>query len=226
MGKAFERIRWSVLMHSPTGRVAVVDQFERRMATLRQRVVAWVQLVMAFREGHPARLVMVTLTYARVGDYSSGDIRDYIKRLKDKIGDRLLAWAWVAEMQERGAVHYHLVALVENGTRFPMPDKSGMWAKGMSKVQTARTPWYLVKYIGKGHQKDFSRFPKGCRAYGMSIRFGGPEIAAVWRVLSGLKGGEDEPLTEWRYIGSAVTEGYARDVLAARALSYTRSAQT
>jgi hypothetical protein len=35
----------------------------------------------------------------------------------------------------------------------------------MSSVTSARTVFYLLKYTGKEHQKDFDKFPPGCRAY-------------------------------------------------------------
>jgi hypothetical protein len=199
----------------------MVDQFDRRMTTLRKRITAWVDVVEMFRSEHRTRLVMVTLTYREVGDYRPSHINDYIKRLKERLGSRLLAWCWVAEVQERGAVHYHLLVLVTPGTNFPTPDRSRMWRHGMSKIETARSPWYLVKYVGKEHQKDFSRFPKSCRSYGSSVRFAGAAGRDAFRLLSGIVGEKNTPPGEWDYIGSSVTEEYARDILVCRASGYT-----
>jgi hypothetical protein len=104
--------------------------------------------------------------------------------------------------------------MVERGTDFPMPDKSGMWRHGLSKIETARTAFYLVKYVGKGYQKDLSKFPKGCRLYGSSFRVGGVGMRLLWRNLSGLSGEKNELNNEWIFRGAAVTERYARRVLA------------
>jgi hypothetical protein len=56
---------------------------------------------------------------------------------------------------------------VKTGTKVPVPDKSGMWKKGMSRIETARSPFYLVAYLGKEYQKNFDNMPKGCRVFGI-----------------------------------------------------------
>ncbi len=151
---------------------------------------------------------MVTLTYEKSDDYEAGHIRNYVKSLKRKLGKRLLAWAWVAELQRRGAIHYHMTIMMEKGTRFPMPDKSGMWKFGMSKVQKAKSPWYLVKYVGKDHQKDLSKYPKGCRLYATSIRFGGEETRQLYRVMAGL-GNENGHSQNQEYTSAEALTGNA-----------------
>lgn len=100
------------------------------------------------------RLVMVTLTYADVAGWAAGDIRAYMTALRSILRGRLLAYAWVLEVQRRGAPHYHVLLYVRKGTMIPMPDKSGMWRRGSSRVETARTPHYVAKYIGKEYQKE------------------------------------------------------------------------
>lgn len=209
----YERVRWTVLFNELDGRYEVVDVFKSRVEKLRSRIRAWAEITERYREDNPdTRLVMVTLTYARGEDYEAGNIRDYIKKIKRKLGKKLLAWAWVAEVQSRGAVHYHVTVMMPKGTKFPMPDKSGMWKFGMSKVQTARSPWYLVKYVGKEHQKDLARYPKGCRLYATSIRFGGEDIKDLYREMAGLKEVNGKS-GEWMYVGSSITERYARGIL-------------
>jgi hypothetical protein len=198
----------------------MTDMFKSRLWKLRHRILAWAKVVDEWRAGNPARLIMVTLTYADIEGWESGHIRSYMKAMKQKIGDKLLGWAWVCEMQKRRAMHYHILFLVEKGTRFPMPDKSGFWEHGLSQTATARTAFYLVKYVGKEYQKDLTKFPKGCRLYATSIRFGGERERILYQVYSGML--DEKRMTEfryfnkgqWEFVGTAVTEGYAKSVLA------------
>jgi hypothetical protein len=222
--ESYCRVRWTVLRHKTTGEVVIVDAFRKRLEKMRKRIVAWAEIVEPYAKKNRCRTIMVRLSYAKIEDYQAGHIREYLKRCKERLGNKLLAWAWVAELQERGAVHYHVLVVVPKGTKFPMPDVSGMWKQGSSNVQTARAgAWYLVKYVGKEYQKDLSKYPKGCRLYGTSIRFGGDEKRIAYRALSGLLNeSKNGNKGEWFYEGSAVTEGYARGVLEKKARSYTR----
>lgn len=212
MGK-WERRQWAVFHNRETGAWSVTDLYQKRLLAMRQRILAWAEMVKWWRADHPSRMVMVTLTYRRRGDYQAGHIRAYLKAIKQSCGSRLWGWAWVSEVQKRGAVHYHLMLLLQKGTRFPWPDKSGMWPWGMSRVETARSPYYLVTYVGKAYQKDLSKLPKGCRLYGVSIRFGDEVTQNVYRSMAGLQG-SGRGVSDWHYSGAAVTEGYARHVLA------------
>lgn len=86
-------------------------------------------------------------------------IREYLRRR----GYRLYA-VWVAELQERGAVHYHLVLWLPRGVTIPKPDKRGWWAHGTTRIEWARRPvGYLVKYASKAHPQH--HFPKNCRIH-------------------------------------------------------------
>jgi hypothetical protein len=168
--KKWERVRFVGLRNVYTGQVIVIDSFEVRLGRMKSRIIDWASKVDKWRSSNQARLVMVTLTYRRVGDYRPGHIGDYLRNLKKRLGKDLLAFAWVAELQLRGAVHYHVMLLVVGGADIPKPDKHGYWTHGMSKIETARTAYYLVSYAGKKYQKDLSKYPKSCRLYGMSIR--------------------------------------------------------
>jgi hypothetical protein len=53
---------------------------------------------------------------------------------------------------------------------FPYPDEAGLWPYGSTRVEVARSPFYLITYLKKEYQKDFSRFPKGIRAFAVYIR--------------------------------------------------------
>jgi hypothetical protein len=85
--------------------------------------------------------------------------------------DPILAYIWVAETQERGVIHYHVLVLVERGTKIKKPDEAGWWNHGSSKIETARTAFYVCAYIGKEHQKK-GELPKGARVCGAHIKKG------------------------------------------------------
>jgi len=199
--KNFQRKRWAVFVNHQTQKAVVVDVFSKQLLKMRSRIFAWAEVVDDARKyfverGRRTRMVMVTLTYRRVQDYRPGHMNYYLKNLKQMLGDGLLAWAWVAELQERGAVHYHLVLVVFQGTNIPMPDVSHkasngrtykpMWSHGRSNMRTAKTSFYLVTYTGKESQKDLSRYPKGCRMYASSIRALDGFYREVYRHRAGL----------------------------------------
>lgn len=142
------------------------DAKKARIRKLQIRVHAWATLLAEFIKLGSFRLVMLTLTYKRVGQWRPNHIRDFSLRLRRKAGAGLLAYAWVAELQERGAVHYHYLVLCKRGTNLPKPDTSGLWPHGSTRIETARTPYYICKYTGKEYQKS-GRFPKGLRMFGV-----------------------------------------------------------
>jgi len=201
---------------------------------MQKRLHAWASMVLKHREEFPCRLVMITLTYKGVDDWRANDISDFMKNLKQRLDKKLLAFAWVAEMQKRGAVHYHVILLTLKGARIPKPDKSSLWTHGNSRIETARTPFYVLTYTGKEYQKDLSKYPKGCWLYACSIRWGSEDDKALFRILAGLDvvgdaegviaemgEGVVEPVPKtWDekfvYVGSAVTESYAREILVPR----------
>jgi len=224
--KVWTRKRYVGLVNKYTGEVAVIDQFEKRKQLMRLRIVAWAETMKQYRASHETRMVMIGLSYAHDGDYQAGHINLYIKDLKRRLGENLIGFAWVSELTERGRIHYHLVLLVKKGSRIPLPDKSGMWSHGTSSIQTANTPYYLVKYVGKEHQKDLGRYPKSCRLYGVSVRALDVKYRHLYRRLAGLEkpekpytaifkseGWDKKPESAWRYVGTTHTEGYLRDIV-------------
>jgi hypothetical protein len=179
----------------------VIDQFAIRLGKMKTRIFDWAMKVEKWREDNPSRLVMLTLTYRKVGDYKPGHIGNYLRNVKIRLGKNLLAFAWVAELQKRGAVHYHVMLLVKPGTDIPKPDKRGYWVHGMSKIETAKTPYYLATYTGKEFQKDLAKYPKSCRLYAVSIRASMGEIKAGWA-----SGGLNRPIKERTAEGFPVWE--------------------
>lgn len=157
------------MVNTATGKRFKSDAGQSRLARMRRRVVAWSKVAEELQfDGQRMRRVMITLTYKGEGKWQPNHMRDFVKRFKEVLGSGLYALAWCAEMQERGAVHYHLYALVRPRTKIPMPDKSGMWPHGSTQIATGRSFYYLVSYLKKEYQK--AGFPKGCRIFAVYLR--------------------------------------------------------
>jgi hypothetical protein len=123
--------------------------------------------------------VFVTLTYKSQDDWDAKDISkivdNYRKDWKQRLGrpPKHFRYVWVAEMQKRGCIHYHLLLWCPRGKRLPKPDVK-WWKKGYSNIQAVRkgVQGYLSKYLSKGSQPaNFEGkkvyFPKGARIVGM-----------------------------------------------------------
>ncbi len=169
-----------VIRNYKTGEYITLDKREARLSKMRKRVFSWADTLKEYlNETQKFRKVMITLTYKGVEDWQPNHIRDYLKALKRKLGKNLIACAWVSELQKRGAVHYHIILVCQKGTRIPTPDKSRMWKHGMSKIETAKTVYYLCSYLKKYYQKE-GEFPKGMRMYSVWISKGAVEAIALW----------------------------------------------
>lgn len=150
-----------------------VLEFSRRYARVRRmqrRVFAWANTLRPFLEkrGQGFRLVMVRLSYAPEFTWKPNDIRDFMKLVKRKLGSSLIAAAFVGELQRRGEVHYHVLLLVRQGTEIPKPDEAGWWKWGSTRIETARSVYYICSYVSKEYQK-MGIFPKGLRMFSVWI---------------------------------------------------------
>ena len=170
------------MMDPESGELLEVESAVARLSRMRRRVHAWAEVLDQWMQsiGHGWRLVMIGLTYADGDTWKPGDIREYLQELRRCAGDGLGGYAWVAETQARGAIHYHVMALVRAGTDIPLPDKSGMWSHGSSKVKSADSVWYLVTYVGKEYQKG--GLPKGARMFAVWISRGLVGRMGTWRL--------------------------------------------
>lgn len=147
---------------------------EKRVARLKRAVWASGHLHKLSDKGHrPPVCWFVTLTYRGVDDWQAQHIsravelfRQWCRRIKAPC-----RYTWVAELQGRGAVHYHLLAWLPVGVHMPQWDRKlsasrVFWPHGMSNTQKARSGvGYLMKYLSK--LGEFHRFPKGLRLYGI-----------------------------------------------------------
>lgn len=117
----------------------------------------------------------VTLTYRGVDDWQPNHIAQATERYRRwciRNGHRC-RYVWVAELQQRGAVHYHLMCWLPRGVRMPKWDCPTMhkgrecipfWVHGMANRQRAKQGIaYLMKYLSK--MGKYHTFPKGCRTH-------------------------------------------------------------
>lgn len=111
---------------------------------------------------------MVTLTYRGVDDWRGdhmGTFMTHVRKWCNRQGFKC-RYVWVAELQTRGAIHYHVALWVPKGTHVPHPDSQGWWPHGMTNVIKARhAAGYLMAYLKKGSHDG--AFPKGSRRYGV-----------------------------------------------------------
>jgi len=151
-----------------TGDSWVVDANKARLSRMRRRVRSWAgALSDVLSDGRRYRKVMITLTYRPGVDWEPGQIRAFMKRVRRSLGRGLVGYAWVAEMQRRGVVHYHVLLVVRRGVRIPKPDSAGWWSHGMTRIETARSLFYILTYTGKEYQK--AGYPKGLRLFAVWV---------------------------------------------------------
>lgn len=133
------------------------------------------------------RIWMQTLTYSGDNrDWRPEHISQYVAQLRrwhaSRTGSAAVRYAWVAELQKRGVIHYHVIVWLEGGLTPPKADKAWvfkskrlgnsvqapMWPHGMTNRLKSTAPVaYLMKYASKVEQKNVGNFPYGARIHGM-----------------------------------------------------------
>lgn len=110
---------------------------------------------------------MLTLTYRDVDAFEPCHISLLVKHIRQWLqrrGYRML-YVWVAELQQRGALHYHVLIWLPKGLTLPKPDKQGWWSHGSTRIEWAKRPiGYLCKYVSKLDIEG--GLPKGARLHG------------------------------------------------------------
>jgi len=169
------RKRWLITLKTPQGDKIKVDSFKSRQHRLVTCIHSYVDYMKPIAELEGLQMKMITLTYAKASDWRPNHIRDFNSWLRRTLGDKMFSYSFVAELQKRGAIHYHLIVYTRQGVKIPCPDlPSGRknfipWTWGFSKIETARVPQYLASYVSKEHQKDYYRFPKNARGFGVWV---------------------------------------------------------
>jgi hypothetical protein len=109
----------------------------------------------------------VTLTYVGLNDWRPNHLSRCLKVVRKWCAKRAVAfrYVWVAELQRRGAMHYHLAIWLPKHIQLPKFDKQGWWPHGMTQRLIAKNPvGYLMKYLSK--VGPLQAFPKGARIHG------------------------------------------------------------
>ena len=151
----------------------VVDTRSSRMRRMRYNVIASANFINAAysRPGFRPNVVFITLTYRTIEQPEPKHITGFVKTVREHLRRRgeSFQYVWVAELQQRGVLHYHLIAWLPPGYRLPKPDKSGWWPHGWSNIKRATSPvGYLANYAGKLKTKAIAggfAIPKGFRLY-------------------------------------------------------------
>jgi hypothetical protein len=159
---------------------------ERRVKRLKRSVWASGHLHGMSKPGfRPDTCWFVTLTYDTRGtlgngahDWQPDHISDTLQRFRNYCKSHGIPcrYTWVAELQQRGTVHYHLLVWLPVGHQMPKWDTSyrlasgavrpALWGKGMTNTQKSTAGvGYLMKYLSK--LGELTRFPKGLRLYGI-----------------------------------------------------------
>lgn len=147
----------------------VIDRTESRNRRMRSSVITAARLLdeQSKAAGHRSRVAFVTLTYRGVDDWRPNHFRQFATTVREWCKRRNAKFRYVfkAELQQRGAVHYHMLVWLPKGITLPKPDKQGWWPHGMTKIEYARNPVaYIAKYASKS--ETGKPFPKGCRYHG------------------------------------------------------------
>lgn len=148
------------------------DPVHKRIADLRKIVGSSARGHLAAPNKGGDDVIALTLTYRPGVEWEPQHIAKCLRAMRMWFERRAwrLRYVWVAELQERGAVHYHLALFVPRGESIPFADTQGWWPHGITQTERVReVVGYLMSYLGdnKAHQKDYTKLPKGCRAYGV-----------------------------------------------------------
>lgn len=114
---------------------------ERRIKRLRRTVWACGHLHrLAVPRGHRENVWFVTLTYRGVEDWQPRHVSGCLKSVRKWCKRRgvPLRYVWVAELQKRGALHYHLAIWLPKSIQLPKFDKQGWWPHGMTQRVIAK----------------------------------------------------------------------------------------
>lgn len=144
-----------------------IDQDQARLSRLRRSVSVAARLFQHFLGNRAFKPAMLTLTYRNVDGFEPLHISRLVKCVRAWLARRghRLHYVWVAELQKRGALHYHVLIWLPRGLTLPKPDKQGWWPHGSTRIEWARNPiGYLCKYVSKFDSKE--RLPKGARLHG------------------------------------------------------------
>lgn len=168
----------------------VVDTKEGRLKRMRRAILTTARLTQQVLQASRVRyrVWMLTLTYKDVDGWAPEQITQFLRcvRMWGKRRGFETPYSWVAELQQRGAVHYHVALWLPRGVTPPKADKQGWWRHGMTRTEAARRAvGYLAKYVSKFESKSCRPFPKGLRLYGSGCLAAAVRLVRRWWMLPG-----------------------------------------
>lgn len=156
---------------TPTPQTLTLDPIRTRINRMRKGVRTAAEIHEAAHPTDPHEgthyPVMITCTYVNGDDWRPEHIKEFLRHPRQYLQRRGhdMPYVWVAEMQKRGVIHYHVLLWIPNGVMLPKPDKQGWWPHGSTRIEKARSAvGYLVKYASKGAEGH--RLPDGARMFG------------------------------------------------------------
>lgn len=193
--RRYNRRRYAIFKRDANHYFAI-DMYYARLKRCRERLGYWATAVRDLGEfGSDYIFIGLGVTYDYLGTIKSKgqkweplDISKLMEKIKKELGEKLIAYAWVGEVQENGNPHYHVLLVCKKGAYIQFPDKSGLWNKGSSNVtRRVRSPGYLVRYAGKAYQKDFDLYPPGMRLFCIWIKDRALTRRVRWQSLSAVE---------------------------------------
>lgn len=165
----------------PDENVLLVDSKQARNRKMKSSILNGHRLhtEQAQEGGYRGKWSMLTLTYRNGDEWQPRHVSRLLKHVRDYLATRtsLARFVWVAELQKRGALHYHILIWLPRGITLPKPDKRGWWPHGSTRIEWAsKAAGYLAKYCSKGDSGDY---PKGARIHGCGGLLG--TALEVWR---------------------------------------------
>ena len=159
------------LLNRVTGEwLEITDEMRRaaRIARMRNRLYFAIQNVSRETLMSGGRLICIALTYRDFGQWRPLHISEWVRYMRETNGRQ---YAWVAELQDRGVIHYHYLTSLPDGERWDKHVYDFEWYHGFTFVTDCiRRPNYILKYMQKGGQKDGRKYPKGARICGYPSR--------------------------------------------------------
>ena len=155
--------RYIVLMDNNTGRMFSIDLYYKRYKRMVDRISQWFDMVKVMYPDTPAFHITVTYDMKKY-EWDAKQISKFINNLMKK--KLIYDYAWVMEIQANGNPHYHIVTIADEEFDYYWP-----WCQLIGTTITG--PWspgvgYLLDHTTKAYQKDFSRYPRGARLFGVS----------------------------------------------------------
>lgn len=149
----------------------LIDRDGNRVKRMRRAIGHAARLIHfdATSERQRYRKTFITLTYADSDAWDAGHIRQFVRRLRDWCRARGFPcrFVWCSELQQRGAVHYHVLVWVPRRFLVPKPDNRGWWTHGSSNIKEAQNAVsYIAKYASKTTAAQAARYPVGARMHG------------------------------------------------------------